>query len=93
MKEGSLELNGSIYKYISLPTNSRISGDSKLYLQTSDGTVLLQDSNSSNGETEGTYYKVKAFPVDSAGNLLVDNQGNPVTDDESSIASWRFENG
>ena len=89
-KEGYHELTDT--KYFMLPTNSRLSGDSKLYLQTSDGTVLLQESNSTtNGETEGTYYKVKAFPVDSEGNLAVDNQGNPVSGDQGTIADWRFE--
>ena len=82
--------------YTELPTNSHIAhrsettaNDSKLYFQTSDGTVLLYESNLgyNTDEETGTYYKVKAVAV---GNndwkfVKVDANGNVTQDDNLAV--------
>ena len=83
VKEGYHEASDT--KYISLPTNSKISNDSKLYIQTSDGTVLLYESSvDASGKEKGTYYKVKAVPVVDGNStswkfVKVDKNGNETT--------------
>ena len=91
VKEKIITINGNETKYIELPTNSKIS-DQKVYIQTSDGTVLLYQTsiNNTTGKETKTYYKVKAVPDEENGwkFVKVNAAGEAVGDNDNSAVKY-----
>lgn len=89
-------------KYVAVPTGSKISSQpkdtSKLYIQTSDGTVLLYECNIDTEEV-GNYYKVKAkITYDEQGKakswsfVKVDKNGIETTNNNDAVQYRAVEN-
>ena len=74
--------------YLASPEGMKISGDSKIFFRTDDGTVLKYEVKiGNNGEENGKYYKVIAVPngngwkfvkVNAAGEQVADNSPDAV---------------